>query len=115
MIIGKTTLAGVGSVRRKAMMPATKPWSCGGASRSQAGFAVEMNSGGQAQRNLLPGGRAGLVALADVLLAWIHRNVFAGRLAWQLGSLLAVAGRRIQKVHDLGSRNGPLTRGSAGA
>jgi hypothetical protein len=28
---------------------------------------------------------------------------------------LAVAGRRIQKVHDLGSRNGPLTRGSAGA
>jgi hypothetical protein len=68
MIIGKTTLAGVGSVRRKAMMPATKPWSCGGASRSQAGFAVEMNSGGQAQRNLLPGGRAGLVALADVLV-----------------------------------------------
>jgi transposase InsO family protein len=28
---------------------------------------------------------------------------------------LAVAGRRIQKVHDLGSSNGPLTRGSAGA
>jgi RNA-directed DNA polymerase len=28
---------------------------------------------------------------------------------------LAVAGRRIQKVHDLGSRNGPLTRGPAGA
>jgi hypothetical protein len=27
---------------------------------------------------------------------------------------LAVVGRRIQKVHDLGSRNGPLTRGSAG-
>jgi hypothetical protein len=28
---------------------------------------------------------------------------------------LAVAGRRIQKVHDLGSRIGPLTGGSAGA
>jgi len=28
---------------------------------------------------------------------------------------LAAAGRRIQKVHDLGGRNGPLTGGSAGA
>jgi hypothetical protein len=28
---------------------------------------------------------------------------------------LAVAGRRIHKVHDLDSSNGPLTRGFAGA
>jgi hypothetical protein len=28
---------------------------------------------------------------------------------------LAAAGRRIQQVHDLGSRTGPLTRGFAGA
>jgi hypothetical protein len=60
---------------------------------------------------------ASAVACQDgraVYLAWIHRNVFAVGLPWQLGSLLAVAGRRIQKVHDLGSRTGPLTRGSAG-
>ena len=36
-------------------------------------------------------------------------------LGLQVRSCLAVAGRRIHKVHDLGSRTGPLTRGSAGA
>jgi hypothetical protein len=36
-------------------------------------------------------------------------------LGLQVRSCLAVAGRRIHKVHDLGSSNGPLTRGSAGA
>jgi hypothetical protein len=45
------------------------------------------------------------------VLAWIHRNVFVLRLPWQLGSPLAVAGRRIQKVHDLGSRKWPSYEG----
>jgi hypothetical protein len=46
-------------------------------------------------------------------LAWIHRNVFAPCAVLAGRKPLAVAGRRIQKVHDLSGRNGPLTRARA--
>jgi hypothetical protein len=35
-----------------------------------------------------------------MVLAWIYRNIFALCVALQVGSLLAVAGRRIQKVYS---------------
>jgi hypothetical protein len=46
-------------------------------------------------------------------LAWIHRNVFAPCAVLAGRKPLAVAGRRIQKVHDLSGRNGPLTRATS--
>jgi hypothetical protein len=46
-------------------------------------------------------------------LAWIHRNVFAPCAVLAGRKPLAVAGHRIQKVHDLSSRNGPPTRATS--
>ena len=43
-----------------------------------------------------------------MVLAWIYRNIFALCVALQVGSLLAVAGRRIQKVHTVEQEERPL-------
>jgi hypothetical protein len=96
--------------------PPARPWAAGhrrGAavwSGSTTGSAGAARLSTARQRRWRPGARPTQLTLPIPGLSWMHRTSSRSTLSSQVGSPLAVAGRRIQKVNRLSGRKWPPTR-----